>query len=226
MFLYKGIQFYLIENFVQWNLLIACYWSCLCLSLLLVASIHWFAQSYCKATNATTTTMPRLLLLYQFKLAEICICHKPCPTRDEMRDLQIAHPRTLMLPFFFYTSGTPHGRHFCTCLELWGRPFHSSLLSFSLPSFLPFKVAMKGIQSTQLCCYISFFSRLFGSPPVFLSSQGRLLDSHKRWLFCLHIQHTTHCLFERRTPIGSLEVAVCGFCFSISLHTNGNIFRL
>ena len=48
------------------------------MSFSLAMLIHWFAQSYCEAT----TTL-RLLLLYQFWLAEICICHKPCPTRDE-----------------------------------------------------------------------------------------------------------------------------------------------
>ena len=69
------------------------------LSLLLVALIHWFTQSYCEATNVTT--MLRLLVLYQFWLADICTCHKPCPTRDESHDLQIALSRTLMLPFFF-----------------------------------------------------------------------------------------------------------------------------
>ena len=53
-----------------------------------------------KQQNATTTTMLRVLLLYQFWLAEIWICHKPCPTRDETRDPQIALLRTLMLPFF------------------------------------------------------------------------------------------------------------------------------
>ena len=38
--------------------------------------------------------------LYQFWLVEICICHKPRPTRDKTRDLQIALPWTLMLLFF------------------------------------------------------------------------------------------------------------------------------
>ena len=82
------------------------------LSFSLAASIHWFAQSYCEAANATiTTTMLRLLLLYQFWKAEICICHKSRPTRDETRGLQIAPPRTLKLAFFsilpaFHTQDT------------------------------------------------------------------------------------------------------------------------
>ena len=52
----------------------------------------------------------------------------------------------------------------------------------------------------------------------FSFSWVRLLDSCKRRLFCPHIQHATHCLFERQTLDGSSEVAVCKFCLSISLH--------
>ena len=43
---------------------------------------------------------------------------------------------------------------------------HFLFLSF----FLPFDVAVKGIQSTQLCCHISFLS--FGLPPVFNTAGG------------------------------------------------------
>ena len=161
------------------------------LSFSLAVSIHWFAQSFCEARNATITTMLRLLLWYQFWLAEICICHKPRPTGDETRDLQIA-PQGRSCFHFFYTSGTPHTRHIYACFELLGRPFRSSLLA---SFFLPFGVAMKGIHSTQLRCYISFllFVRF---TTCFSSSRGRLLDSHKHRLFCLHIQHATCCLFE------------------------------
>ena len=82
--------------------------------------------------------------------------------------------------------------------------------------FLSFCVAMKGIQFIQLRCHISFlsFTRL---TTYFLSSRIRLLNSRKCRLFRLHIQHTTRCLFERRTPVCSSEAAVCGFCLSISL---------
>ena len=62
-----------------------------------------------------------MLLLYQFWLTEICICCKPCPTRDKMHDLQIALPMTLTLPFF-YTFGTLHARHIRAIFKLWGRP--------------------------------------------------------------------------------------------------------
>ena len=122
-----------------------------------------------------------------------------------------------MLPFF-YTSGTPHARHIRASFELWSRAFCTSLLvSFFLLVFL-----WKEFNSHSFV--VTFhFSRLFGSPPVFLSSRGWLLDSRKSWLFRLHIQHTTCCLFECRTPVGSSEAAVCRFCLSISLqplHTN------
>ena len=158
--------------------------------------------------------MPRLLLLYQFWLTETYIYCKPRSTRDEMCDLQIALPRMLMLPFF-YISSTPHVRHICTSFELWGRPFCSSL---------SFGVTIKGIQFTQLCCHISFLSFLWLTT-CFLSSRGWLLDSHKHWLFCLHIQPATHCLFEQRTSVGSSEAAVCGFCLSISLHSGESLLR-
>ena len=83
---------------------------------------------------------------------------------------------------------------------------------------------MKGIHSTQLCCHISFLSFL-RLTNCFFSSRGRLQDSRKRRLFCLHIQHTTRCLFERRTPVSSSEAAVCEFCLSISLQYPKNFSK-
>ena len=62
---------------------------------------------------------PAMLLLYQFWLTEICKAH---PTRDEMHDLQIAFPMTLML-LFFYNSRTLRSRHIRVIFELWGRPY-------------------------------------------------------------------------------------------------------
>ena len=128
-------------------------------------------------------------------------------------------PRTLMLQFFFfgffYASGTPQARQVSTRFRLWGRPFHSSLLaSFFLSFFLPFGVAMKAIHSAQLPYHISFLSfiRFICS----LSSRGRLLNPHKRRLLCLHIQHSSSCLFEQWSPVSSLEAAACMFCLSIS----------
>ena len=92
-----------------------------------------------------------MLLLYRFWLTEICICHKPRPTRDETRGLKIAPSTTLIIPFF-NSSGTLHARHIRAIFELWGRPFYSSLLV----SF--FDVAMKGIQFTQIRGHFSFLS--------------------------------------------------------------------
>ena len=154
-----------------------------------------------------------LLLLYWFWLTEICICHKLCPTRDETHDLQTAHPMTLMLPFFC-TSSTLHTKHIRPIFELWGRPFCSSLLVF-----FSFGGAMKGIPFTQLCCHISFLLFTWLITCFFLSSRGC-----KCRLFCLHIEHATRCLFEWRTPVGSSEASVCGFCLTISqqnLHLRG-----
>ena len=82
--------------------------------------------------------------------------------------------------------------------------------------FLPFGAAMKGIHSTQLCCHISFLS-FVQLTTCFLSNQRQLLNSRKCQLFCLHIQHTTHGLFEQRTLVSSSEAAVCRFCLLISL---------
>ena len=117
-------------------------------------------------------------------------------------------PKDAYASVFFYTSGTPHTGY----IHAW--PFRLSLL---VSFFLPFGDAMKGIHSTQLHCHISFFSFVWLTT-CFLSSQGWFLNSHKFWLFCLHIQQTTHCLFEWQTPVRSSEAAVCGFCLSISLH--------
>ena len=140
-------------------------------------SIHWFAQIYW--------------------LAKICICHKTHPTRDEMSDLQIAPPRTLMLPFFsiLLALRTQDTVMLVLNFEVGHFTCHFLLLPCFLPSFLPFGVAMKGIHSTQLRCHISFLLFVWLTT-CFLSSRGRLLDSHKHRLFCLHIQHATHCLFE------------------------------
>ena len=182
------------------------------LSFSLAASIHWFAQSYCDLTNATNITMLRLLLLYQFWRAKICICHKPYPTRDETCDLQIALPTMLMLPFFFYTSSTPHTRHSRTGFELWGRPFCSSLLASSFLLVL----LWKEFNPHSFIVTFHFPCLFIQLTTCFLSSRGQLLDSWKRQLFCRHIQHATR-LFEWQAPVGSLEAAVCGFCLSISL---------
>ena len=76
---------------------------------------------------------------------------------------------------------------------------------------------MKGIQFIQLRFHIPFLSFTLVHYVFFLSSRGQLLNSCQRRLFCLHIQHVTRCLYERRTRVGSSETAVCRSCLSISL---------
>ena len=190
-----------------WNLLTAHYQSCHSLSLSLAMSIHWFAQSCCEVTNA-----PQQCWDYFFYTGsgwlKFAYVVNSISTRDETRDLQNALPMTLTL-LFFYTSGTLHARHIHTSFELWGR----AILLVTSCFFW--------------CCYernsihtasLSHFISLVRLTTCFLSSCGWLLDSRKHWLFHLYIQHATHCLFERRNPVDSSKAAVCGFCFSISLH--------
>ena len=64
-------------------------------------------------------------------------------------------PKDAYASVFFFPSVTPHARHIRASFEIWGRPFRLSLFA---SFFLPFGVAMKGIQSTQLRCHISFLS--------------------------------------------------------------------
>ena len=151
-----------------------------------------------------------MLLLYQFWLTEICLCRKPRPIRDEMSDLQIALPMTLMLPFF-YTSGNLNARHLHHNQTEMGHFAHHFL-------FLSFGVAMKGIQFIQLHCRILFLS-FTRFTTCFLSSCGRWLNSCKCWLFCLHIQHATR-LFEWWTPVGSLESVGSAFKFHYNFNND------
>ena len=110
-----------------------------------------------------------------------------------------------------YTSGTLHAGHFCTHFQLWGRPFHSSLLAFF---FLPSSWCCYEKNSFHTASFSCFISLVCSAHHLFLSSRGQLLDSHKHWLFCLYIQQATHCLFEQRTLVSSSETAVCGFYLS------------
>ena len=83
--------------------------------------------------------------------------------------------------------------------------------------------------SSFWCCYeripihtalsSHFISLVRPAHHLFLSSRGRLLDSRKRRLFYLHMQHTIRCIFERRTTIRSSETLVCGFYPSISIQS-------
>ena len=146
------------------------------------AYIHWFAQSYCAATDATTT-MLRLLLLYQFWLGEICICHKTRPTRDKMHDLQIALPRTLMLPFFSILPVLHTQDTFALVLnfELGHFTCHFLLLSFFLLVLL-----WKELNPHNFV--VTFhFSHSFGSPPVFYpAGDGCWIDINVDCYACLY----------------------------------------
>ena len=196
------------------SLFFTCCVNTLVLSFSLAASIHSSAQSYSEQ-QCNNSTMLRLLLLYLFWQAEICICHKPRTTRDEMRVLQIAPPRTLMLPFFILPAlHTQDTFALVLSLEVGHFARHFLLLSF----FLLVLLWKEFIPHSFVVTF--YFSRSSGLPPVFLSSRGWLLDSHKRWLFCLHIKHATRYRFERRTPVSLSEAAVFWFCFSISLQTH------
>ena len=120
-----SFQFVLSLHFF-WNLLTARYRSCLSVSF----SLSYLPHQYIGLHNSAVkqqTPLPTMLLLYRFWLTEIYICRKPCPTRDETRDLQIPLPTTLML-LFFCTPVTLHVRHIRAIFELWGRPFCLSLL--------------------------------------------------------------------------------------------------
>ena len=107
--------------------------------------------------------MLRLLLLYQFWLAEICICHKPHPTRDKTCDLQIALPKMLMLPFFSILLVLHTQDTFTLVLnfEVGYFAHHFLLLSFFLLMLL-----WKEFNPHSFIVTFNF-SHLFGSPPVF-----------------------------------------------------------
>ena len=176
-----------------WNLLTACYQSCLSVSFFLSLSLTCHINTLVCIILLWSNQMPlpTMLLLYWFWLTKICICHKPCPTRVEMRDQQIALPTTLML-LFFYASGTLHSRHICAIFELWGRPFCLSLLV----SFFGCCYESNSIHTASLSHFISL---------VHLAHHLFFIQPWTVAEFRLHIQHATHCLFEWRTQVGLSE---------------------
>ena len=103
--------------------------------------------------------MPRLLHLYQSWLAEICICHKPCPNRDKMHELQIALPRTLMLPLFSILPVL----HMQDTLALVS---NFEVDHFTLASFFLLVLQWKEFNSHGFVLTFHFSCSL-GSPPVF-----------------------------------------------------------
>ena len=161
--------------------------------------------------------LPTMFLLYRFWLTEICICRKPRPTRDEIYKLH--SQRRSYFRFFLYFRYSTHETHSCHFSTL-----SSAILLVTFCLFLSFFVAMKGIHTTSLSHFISLIHSVHHL--FFLSSRRRLLNSHKSRLFRLDIQHATHCLFERRTPVGLSEAAVCGFCLSISVQKLISVFAI
>ena len=81
----------------------------------------------CWVKQCNNTIMLRLLLLYEFWLAEIYMCHKSCPARRDLWPTNCTPKDTHAS--VFYTSGTPHARHVHAHFKLWGRPFCLSLLA-------------------------------------------------------------------------------------------------
>ena len=181
----------------------------LCFFLSLAASIHWFAQSCCEATNASQQCWDYFL---------------PVVADRNLHMLQTpSHQRRDAWP----TNCTPNDAHSSVFLY-----FQYSICKTHSRHFRTFRWAILLVTSCFFrCCYernsiykasLSHFISVVHSAHhlFFLSSRRRLLDSGKRRLFCLHIQHATRCLFERRTPVGSLEAAVCRSCLSISLQVS------
>ena len=68
-----------------WNLLTAHHQSCLSLFLSLTLTLTCHVKTLVCTILLPGNKMPlhAMLLLYRFWLTEICICHKPHPTRDE-----------------------------------------------------------------------------------------------------------------------------------------------
>ena len=188
------------------NFLTACDRFCLSHLLHQYTGLLW--SNKCNNNNAEITPFISVLVSWNLHMSQT-----PVPP-EIIRVTYKLHPQgRSCFCFFFYTSGTPHARHIRTHFELWGGPFRSSLFA---SFFLLFGVAMKGIHSTQLRFHISFIS-FIRLTTCFLSSRGWLLDSRERRLFCLHIHHASHCLFEQWTLVCSLEAVVCVFCLSILL---------
>ena len=149
-----------------------CLWPVLSFSL--AASIHRFTPSNCEATNATTTTMLRLLLLYQFWLAEIYICHKFCPTRDEMR----------CMTYKLHSQGRSCFRFFSILLALHMQDTFALILNFEVSHFACHFLLLSSFLPSFWCCYER-------------NSIHTALWSHFISLVCLahHLSEFKICLF-------------------------------
>ena len=156
--------------------------------------------------QCNNTTMLRLLLLYQFWLAKIYICYKS-PRQETRRVTNKLYPQEWSSFRFSYF------RHSCSVLNFKVGPFACHFLLLSV-----FFLVLSHFISLVRPAHHLFF--------VFLPSRGRLLDSHKRRLFCLHMHPSIHCLFKRRLLVSSSEAAVWGFCLLISLQENDKYINI
>ena len=164
--------------------------------------------------------LPTMLLLYRFWLGEICICCKPCPTWRRDAWLTNCTPNdshVSVFLYFWYSTRKIHSHNFQT-LRVGHFACHFLFLlvllwkEFNSHSFVDTLHFSHSLSSLPV---IFYFFYLF---IYFLSNRGWLLNSRKRQLFHLHIQHAMCCLFEWQTQVSSSEAAVCGFCLSILLH--------
>ena len=189
----------------------------------LSASIHWFAQSYCEATKCNNNNAEITHFIPVLAGRNLYMSQTPSHQRWDAWPKNCS-PKDTHTSVFSILPALHTKDTFTLVLNFEVSHFICPFLLLSF--FLPFGVAMKGIQFTQLRCHISFLS-FIQLTTCFLSSRGRLLDLRKRRLFCLHIQHSNSCLFERRTLFGSSEAAVCEFCLfsftTISVHSEQEI---
>ena len=166
-----ALRFFAHTPLMIWNILNAHYQSCLFLSfssLLLAASIHWFAQSCCESTNA-----PQQCLDYFFYTGfgwpKFAYVANPVPPGTRHMTYKLHFQQRSCFRFsilsVLYMQDT-----FALVLNFMVGHFARHFL------FLSSGVAMKGIKFTQLHCHIWFLC-FIQFTTCFLSSRGRLLDS-------------------------------------------------
>ena len=194
----------------NWNLLTACDWSSL---------------SYlpCQCTGSLSPTVKQQMqqkqqyLDYSFYTSsdwlKFAYVTNPVPPETRCMTYKL-HSQRHMLPFFSILLALHTQDTFTLVLNF--EVGHFTCLFLLLSFFLLVLLWKEFLPHSFMVTF--HFSCSPGSPPVLFSfGQGRLLDSRKCQLFCLHIQHATHCLFEWQTLVCSLEAVVYGFCLSILL---------
>ena len=198
------------------------------LSFSLAGSIHWFVQSYCEATNAITTIL-RLLLLYLFWLAEICICHKIRPTRDETHDLRIAPSETLLLPIFSILPAlhTQVTFMFALNFEVGNFAHRFLLLSF----FLSYFVVIFYFSRSSGTRLIEFYIALIPFEKIWIQwfSLKLWLNSRVEWFLQLWLGNQSRRRITQNSNLSNsalknwLRVASC-LCESVHEYLHGQRF--